>query len=446
MKEREEFKQLPEENSSKLESEGKELVTIKSVERFRKKQEFLKNNYSFRFNIVTDEIEYCLKNISKDEQNVWRPLTDRDLADIATKLELKGLPTTEPKIKSILLSSDISKAYDPYKEYLFSLEKYDDGEKDYIKKWLEQVELENENERKDFVLTFKKWFVGLTASWIKTKAINHHCLVLTGPQGRYKTTFLNRIMPPVLSDYLYVGDFDFKSKDYIKYLGTKGLINLDELSSLSRTEITDLKVCLTQSQIEIRKAYARLDTKMERRASFCGSTNDGEFLTDETGNRRFLIVKIKNIKLNENLKIDDLYRQAFYLVKTGFKYWFDGEDIKKINEHNESFFRRSMEEELISKYVKNISTEDIENIGSKGSFYHTATDINIFISEFAKKLNLNELTKKRTGQILQKLGFEQRTMRRGATTQRFYLCELLSQTSHLTPEELIEEKVEEYPI
>src|SRR3712207_8560802 len=51
-----------------------------------------------------------------------------------------------------------------------------------------------------------KWLVAVVANVMDDKQCrNHTCLVLTGEQGKFKTTFLDLLCPPTLSDYRYTG-------------------------------------------------------------------------------------------------------------------------------------------------------------------------------------------------------------------------------------------------
>ena len=98
-------------------------------------------------------------------------------------------------------------------------------------------------------------------------------------------------------------------------LATKLIINLDEMSTLNRNSIESIKHAITSASVSLRKAYDKAELTAKRRASFCGSINRQEFLTDITGNRRFLIVSAKMITLNSDLDVSRLYAQALSLYK-----------------------------------------------------------------------------------------------------------------------------------
>jgi len=360
----------------------------------------IKQSYSFRFNQITNQIEF--KKNTEKEFHPWNP---RDLKNLWVELKLKNIRVNKIDLKDMVGSNLVSDDYNPFKEYLYGLPKWDYST-DHIKQYLEQVYLSDEENRTDFILSFKKWFVAYVASLDSDPIVNQHCFVLVGGQGKFKTTFLNNLVPKHLRlDYLFSSKFNFEHKDHYKHLGTKMLINLDELATLSRTDVGVLKTILTDDRIITRFSYGEFDTHMWRRASFCGSTNNEQFLSDETGNRRFLCFKIDNIVLDKDFDLDFIYAQALALYKDGFKFWFDREDIANIEEKNERFFNTTIEQDLIQHYIEKPSEQDIKygfNVQ-----YKTATDINIWLAGKSNRININETTKGRVGSILRKLGYKQ---------------------------------------
>lgn len=105
--------------------------------------------------------------------------------------------------------------------------------------------------------------------------INQVALILVSSgQGKHKTTWLGSIVPEILRlKYYYPSSFNAHNKDHEKYLATKILINLDEMSSFNKTDIETMKSKITQPQVVLRLPYGRADIHVKRRASFCGSIN-----------------------------------------------------------------------------------------------------------------------------------------------------------------------------
>ena len=197
---------------------------------------------------------------------------------------------------------------------------------------------------------FKKWFVAMVASWMKDEVVNHQVLVLIGRQGIFKTTWLERLIPPQLRAYCCkLANTTQINKDDRLRLAEFGLINLDELDSMSSRELNTMKSIITASDVNERAAYGYTKERKIRLASFCASSNRREFLTDITGNRRWLPFEVESITnpFETILPYERMYAQARYLIDYGFNYWFDLDDIATLEEHNEVFRAQESEEQLL---------------------------------------------------------------------------------------------------
>src|SRR5690606_1201827 len=155
--------------------------------------------------------------------------------------------------------------------------------------------------------------------------VNDVCLVFqSSTQGVGKTRWMRKLLPEKFrSLYLYEGVVDTKNKDHTIYLSQYWFMHLDELETLKGANIGAIKSFITRQRISERKAFARYTTTFQRRASFLGSVNDDKFLTDITGNRRWLVFKVKDIDYEHLVDINGVWAQAYYYYKQGFKYWFD---------------------------------------------------------------------------------------------------------------------------
>lgn len=150
-------------------------------------------------------------------------------------------------------------------------------------------------------------------------------LVLVGRQGLGKTYFFRRLA--VESNLFGEGkNLNFSDKDTLISATGYWLTELGEIESTLKGDRERLKAFITSTVDEYRRAYARAATKALRRTSFCGSANSNDFLTDQTGNRRFWTVPVEKIdlerldKLNvlqlwaEIKTLSDADRQAFRLT------------------------------------------------------------------------------------------------------------------------------------
>ena len=200
-------------------------------------------------------------------------------------------------------------------------------------------------------ICFKKWFVAMVASWMKDEVVNHTVLVLVGRQGIFKTTWLDNLIPPELRAYSSKLPLSGQiSKDDRLRLCENGLLNIDELDAICGREMNIVKSLLTSTDVNERAAYGRLKERRVRLASFCASTNKREFLTDITGNRRWLPFEVESIQnpFHTIIPYELLYAQAKALVEEGyFAYWFDMEEMEVLEAHNEEFRAQENEEQLL---------------------------------------------------------------------------------------------------
>ena len=246
---------------------------------------------------------------------------------------------------------------------------------------------------------FKKWFVGMVASWLKDEVVNHQVLVLIGRQGIYKTTWLEHLIPTELRAYCCkLANTTQINKDDRLRLAEFGLINLDELDSMSSRELNTMKSIITATDVNERAAYGYTKERKIRLASFCASSNRREFLTDITGNRRWLPFEVENIQnpYETILPYERMYAQARYLIQYGFNYWFDLDDIATLEEHNETFRAQESEEQLLPILF------DVPAEG-RGEFMTTAqiSERLVTYGNIKKPMPLNRL-----GMLLGQMGFK----------------------------------------
>ena len=261
---------------------------------------------------------------------------------------------------------------------------------------------------------FKKWFVAMVASWMNDEVVNHTVLVLVGRQGIYKTTWLDHLIPPALR--LYSSKLPLSgqiSKDDRLRLCENGMLNIDELDAICGREMNIMKSLLTSTDINERAAYGRLKERKVRLASFCASTNKREFLTDITGNRRWLPFEVESIQnpFYTTLPYEMMYAQAVYLVQNDFNYWFDMDEIEVMEQHNEEFRAQENEEQLLPILF------DIPAEG-KGEFMTTAeiSERLVTYGNIKKPMKTRQL-----GMLMAKKGFQKKQVFLSGTNVRGWM-------------------------
>jgi len=136
-------------------------------------------------------------------------------------------------------------------------------------------------------------------------------LVLQGAQGVGKTSALRELVP-LPRMFKEGARLDMKEKDtYIQALAC-WICELGELDRTTARDSAGLKAFLTQDLDEYRTPYARKAVQRPRRTSFCGSVNPGEYLIDDTGNRRFWTVQITQVDLNRLFSLTPEWKRQLW--------------------------------------------------------------------------------------------------------------------------------------
>ena len=359
---------------------------------------FLSNKYIFRHNIVSGKLEFKPNRGSSNSSpsgrlgGAWNVMNDFIENSMLRECLKARIKTNLSSLRS-LLYSDFCQLYNPFEDYFETLPEYD-LQTDYITQLANTITTTKQDLWQQ---CFKKWLVAMVGCVLNDKVINHTVIVFSGKQGLGKTTWVERLVPKQLKEYLFSGTINPNNKDTLVQLAECMLINLDELENLNRSEIGSLKEIITKTQIRMRKAYGHNNETMPRRASFAGSVNTAQFLNDSTGSRRFLCFEVEGIQYQHDVDISLVYAQALHLFNDGFRYWFDQEEIKSITENNEQYQLRSPEEELLLTWFEPCE-KDIANT------YLNASQIASKLAEKAK-ITLTDGTINKLGKALKKHNF-----------------------------------------
>ena len=350
---------------------------------------------------------------------LWREMNSIDINNIVCQCAQECQANITSSDVMTVLKSDLVPKVHPLRDYVESLKPYTPDHPDWIDMVARQVKVKPSGEEARgeelWRECFKRWFVAMVTSWMKDEVVNHTCLILVGRQGCFKSSFLESLIPPHLRGYSCKMPISSQlSKDERLRIAEFGMINLDELDCLSAREMSMLKSLMTATDVNERAAYAYTKERRMRLASFCGSTNNREFLSDLSGSRRWLPFEVESIQnpFHTTLPYDLMYAQAKYLAESGtFTYWFDSDEIAVLEQHNEEFRSRAGEEELLPILF------DVPAEG-KGEFM-TSAQIREKLVSFGgikKPMALNTL-----GILLSKAGYKTVRRRLGGSQVRGWL-------------------------
>lgn len=382
-------------------------------------EEFINGYMKFRMNMLTHQIETQLiadAYTDRPEASAchWQRLTDHIENSLWCAMQHHGMAVNLNELHT-LLGSDFVKEYHPLKEYLDGLPPWD-GETDYIGRLAAMVHVkesphsplqqDKSRERNDlsetpvrFADILKRWMVSMIAAALNETVVNQVILTLIGRQGSYKTSFMQHILPPVLSEYYTTKNNSSRmTKDDLFTMTENLVINLEEIDTMPPSELNQLKAMVTQRYVDERRAYGRNKVHLPHVASFVATGNNLQFLTDDTGNRRWLPFEVEDIDSpwEADIPYEGIYSQTYALYQDiNFRYWFTDKEIQQLRGHVQQFEVPRPEYELILTYYR-------KPVGLERGVYTTSSQIIGRFGNTSLRLSLQKV-----GRAMRELGFRQ---------------------------------------
>lgn len=168
-----------------------------------------------------------------------------------------------------------------------------------------------------FHLWLKRWLIGAVAKVME--AAENVLLALDSPQGSGKSSFA-RWLASGLPEYFIEEAINPDDKDSYVRLIEKWLWEVGELGATTRrADVEALKAFITKRMVTVRRSYGRYDTHQAAMASLIGTVNnDGGFLHDPTGNRRYLVVTLQHIDWEYTKRdVNQVWAEAVALYRAG---------------------------------------------------------------------------------------------------------------------------------
>lgn len=213
----------------------------------------------------------------------------------------------ESKIEQAIEDRAHANSYHPIRDYLQSLEW--DGEERLETILIDTLGAEDSLYVREAT---KCWFAAAVYRVMEPGYKHDTALVLGGPQGIGKTSFLQ-----IIGKGDWYGELSsFDNKVAMEEIGGKWIIEISEMGATNRHEIEQQKAFLSATVTRARPAYAKHPVDYKRQCVFCGTTNQDEYLKDSTGNRRFWPIDCGQGEADlEGLRkiVDLLWAEAFYL-------------------------------------------------------------------------------------------------------------------------------------
>ena len=361
-------------------------------------EKFISSLYNIFFNLIANKFMY--KEIGDTEYK------EMNIDNIHRQLKKHHLSYSLSDLKS-LLKSDFTIKVNVFTKYFESLEKWDGT--DHIGLLTEYVKVQEITEKsietERFKRMFKKMLVRMVACSLEAGFNKQVFVLVHEKQNSGKSTFWRWMCPPELAEY-YTESIG-TSKDDLIALTENFILNIDELSTLSKIDLNALKSVISKDRLKIRLPYAERPEMLKRRGNFVASTNRLEFLNDETGSVRWVcfLLEYINWDYKKDIDINKIWGQAYHLFKnTDFDYQLSTSEIAENEEANKAFLIRSPEMELIQKYLIPSTRQEFEKEDYEEPVkFMTATDI-ITLIQF-KNAGSIKLYSSNVGKALSMLGF-----------------------------------------
>lgn len=392
------------------EEEVKEAVTQQWLD-------FLHGIGSFRFNVVLGKTEVHLEG-----EKEWKDFDKYKLNSAFTKFRASGARFNMNDARIAVESDMLAPLYDPYKELLQSLNHSHswDNTTDYITQVFECLQFKNAEDAPLLQKMLKKWFLMMVALALGIIDDNQLMVVLVGPQGCGKTVFCRRLMRLLKNYYKVMTPSEKLDKDLLIQLSTYFLVVFDEFE-MDRRTANLMRAIITSNGSQVRAAYGYTAENRKRRASFIGSTNNDQYITDELGDRRYLTVEITGILHEEDypLPLEEAFAQAYWIVtnEQSDNYMPTSDEWHEIANRNKEHVVPNFCEAVIPMYYRQpTSQEKAKEVG--------ASDVMMQLPNIhAREWRLSNI-----GKALKALGFSARKTNRGTR----YLVEEIKQEERRT--------------
>lgn len=236
-------------------------------------------------------------------------LNNRDISIIQFHIEkIYGMRSiTRTRVEQMLEVLVETNRYDPVQDYLNSLE-WDGVPR--LNTCIPGVESTEYNE-----MVARKALIGAVARALKPGVKADQSLILAGEAGLGKSWWVERMSRGFSS---VLGPID--RKDTLISASRGWIITSDEGHALSKAEFNQLKEFMTLTQDTYRPPYERAAQTVKRRWVIWGTTNDPKMLREREGNRRFLIVDIRekaDFDKYTDEYVDQVWAEAVHAFKSG---------------------------------------------------------------------------------------------------------------------------------
>ena len=336
------------------------------------------------------------------KKNGYKEFDDNNLSQLRTWLANEyEAEFSKDTILDCLMSYSLQNNFNPLVEKLESCASNWDGI-NRLDNWLIDfcnAEYENDNEKVYLQTVGKMTLISAVARAFEAGCKVDTILILEGKQGDKKSSFLEVL---ALGYFLELTQKFEDTKKVVDSMFGKWIIELPELKSLKGDQ-DSVKAFITAKKDNERLSYGRFSKDFPRRSIFIGTTNNDEYLKDNTGNRRYFPVKTNNCDLFKLKKeVEQLWAEAVIQYRKGGKWWLDESDCKDaeiLNTVEKIQFRKLYSDEMewpVKEFLIN---------------KNSTTGQEVWVNVFKGTAPFNKSDQMRVSKIIKAIGFEKKTVK-----------------------------------
>ncbi len=305
-----------------------------SLDNFRK---FLETNrLVLKYNLLTKQTEY--ENVPDQYKTVNDRLNGMPIVLHDDFQKFTGTRMNKSTVTDYIFAVSDENAYNPVHEYLRS-ESWD--EVDRFGTIYQILNLTNDIEK----ILVKKWFiqcVALSFNTLENPIGAEGVLILSGKEAIGKSRFFRLVCPYPDWFRSKSNAFRLDNKDNIISVLSGFITEIGEIDATLKMKRSDLKSFITESVDSLRRPYAREECSTPRTTSFCGTTNETEFLDEHSGYRRWWNISVSYIDNERLLKfvssneLKQFWSQCYSMYKKDPNYFrLTKEELSILEKSNE---------------------------------------------------------------------------------------------------------------
>jgi predicted P-loop ATPase len=348
---------------------------------------------SYRYNEFTADVEIVKYKPWMKIGYIGKMIDDKDILSLRDKLRSYNIQPNSGTVIDAVTTHASNYPYHPVRDYLTNLTW--DGQS-RVDTWLSTYCHAENNEYVSYI--GKMLLVAACARVDKPGIKYDHMLILEGKQGIKKSSLVAALGGAWAGECNIIA----RDKDTVDKMRGKWIIEVPEMVCFRRQEIESIKAFISNPKDRVRLAYARKAEDFPRQNVFVGTFNPESspqgYLTDMSGNRRFLPVLVDDIDINSVIRDrDQIFAEAWQVYKSGFDLYIKDRAIHEMAVEQQKC--REMYDEMQDSVSEYLNLKPVEYV----------TGVEVWVNGFGKpKGDFKVGEQRRVGSIMKNLGWSRK--------------------------------------